>query len=120
MAGNRDRVLQELSGIAVPGGGNLVDSDLIRALSVSDDEVSFVIEAADPMLARALQSAEKEAESRLRALGFQRVRIVTTAPAGRAPSVAVSSGGAGTPPPSLKLGRHPTPQAGPQAIPGVL
>lgn len=119
MAGNRDRVLQALSGIAIPGGGSLVDSDLIRALNVTDDEVSFVVEAADPMLARALDPAVKEAEARLRALGFQRVRIVTTAPAGRAPSVAASSGGAGAAPPSLKLGRHPTPQAGPQAIPGV-
>lgn len=122
MAANRDRVMQELSGIPVPGGSNLIDADLVRALTVSDDEVSFVIEASDAALARALDSASKEAEARLRALGFARVRIVTTAPAGRAPSVSARSGPAGADagaPPKLTIGRHPTPQAGPQAIPGV-
>ena len=37
MAANRDRVMQELSGIPVPGGSNLVDADLIRALTIGDD-----------------------------------------------------------------------------------
>ncbi|MBB1490503.1 Mrp/NBP35 family ATP-binding protein [Paracoccus sp. MC1854] len=123
MTANRDRVMQELSAIPVPGGSNLVDADLVRALTITDDEVSFVIEAPDAVLARALDSASKDAEARLRALGFSRVRIVTTAQAGRAPQVTARSGqgadpGAGAPP-SLKLGRHPTPQAGPEAIPGV-
>lgn len=121
MAVNRDRVVQELEQVAVPGGSNLVRADLVRALTVTDDEVSFVIEAPDAALARALEPASAEAESRLRALGFTRVRIVTTAPAGKQPGVAARSGpAAGTgAPPSLTIGRHPTPQAGPQAIPGV-
>ena len=123
MAANRDRVMQELEQVAVPGGSNLVKADLVRALTVTDDEVSFVIEASDAALARALDTASAEAESRLRTLGFARVRIVTTAPAGKQPSVAARSGqapaaGAGAPP-SLTIGRHPMPQAGPQAIPGV-
>ena len=123
MADNRDRVMQELAQVAVPGGRNLVEADLVRALTIADDEVRFVLEAPDPTYARALEPARADAEARLRALGFARVNIVTTAPAGRAPSVAAQSGpaagaGAGAPP-SLTIGRHPTPQAGPQAIPGV-
>lgn len=119
MAANRDRVIQELTGIAVPGGSNLIEADLVRALVITDDEVSFVIEAPDAALARALDGASKEAEARLRALGFARVRVVTTAPAGRSPEVAARSGQAAGAPPNLTIGRHPTPQAGPQAIPGV-
>ena len=103
MAVNRDRVMQELEQVAVPGGSNLVRADLIRALTMTEDEVSFVIEASDAALARALETASAEAESRLRALGFSRVRIVTTAPAGKQPGVAARSGpaaGAGAPPTS--------------------
>ena len=117
MAANQEQVMQELAAVAVPGGKTLASADLVRALSVSGDEVRFVIEAPDATLARALEPARAEAEQRLRALGFQRVNIVTTAPAGAKPSVAAQSG-AGAPP-SLTIGRHPTPQAGPQAIPGV-
>ena len=123
MAATRDRVMQELAAVQVPGGQTLTGADLIRALNITDDEVRFVIEASDATLARALEPARAEAEQRLRALGFARVSIVTTAPAGRAPSVVAQSGGqqAGDKgaPPSLTIGRHPTPQAGPQAIPGV-
>ena len=121
-------VMQELAQIAAPGGRNLVEADLVRALTVTGDEVRFVLEAPDAVFARELEPARAEADRRLRALGFQRVNIVTTAPAGRAPSVAAQSGqgagqgagggGAGAPP-NLTIGRHPTPQAGPQAIPGV-
>ena len=32
MADNRDRVMQELAQVAVPGGRNLVEADLVRAL----------------------------------------------------------------------------------------
>ncbi|ARJ68640.1 Mrp/NBP35 family ATP-binding protein [Paracoccus contaminans] len=119
----RDDVIRELAEVPVPGGRNLVDADLVRALQVGGDEVRFVIEAPDAALARALEPARAEAERRLRALGFARVGIVTTAQAGPAPRVTARSGegaakGAGAPP-ALKLGRHPVPQAGPQAIPGV-
>ncbi|KGJ05489.1 iron-sulfur cluster assembly protein, partial [Paracoccus sphaerophysae] len=89
-------VMQELAQIAAPGGRSLVEADLVRALTVTGDEVRFVLEAPDAIFARELEPARAEAERRLRALGFQRVNIVTTAPAGRAPSVAAQSGqGAG-------------------------
>lgn len=117
----KDDVIRELTQVPVPGGRNLVDADLIRALAITGDEVRFVIEAPDADLARVLEPARTEAERRLRALGYDRVSIVTTAPAGRTAQVAARSGAPGPSgqPPSLTIGRHPTPQAGPLAIPGV-
>lgn len=134
MAISRERVLQELAQIAVPGGGNLISNDLVRALQVDSAAIRFVIEAPDAVMARALAEAEAEAQRRLSALsGDQKVQIVTTAPAaprGPAPQVVARSGqtpgqgqgqgqGAQDAPPSLKIGRHPTPQAGPAPVSGV-
>ncbi len=82
MAISRERVLQELAQIAVPGGGNLISDDLVRALQVDSAAIRFVIEAPDAVMARALSEAEAEAQRRLSALsGDQKVQIVTTAPA---------------------------------------
>ncbi|AWD23563.1 Mrp/NBP35 family ATP-binding protein [Pseudogemmobacter blasticus] len=107
----RDGVTGVLAGIAVPGGGTLVSRDLIRALTVDGGVVRFVIEAATPEDARALAPVEAEAERALKALpGVTSVQIVMTAhgPAAKAP------------PPSLKIGGHPTPQqGGPQKVAGV-
>ncbi|MBD9525924.1 MULTISPECIES: Mrp/NBP35 family ATP-binding protein [Paracoccus] len=122
---SRERVLSELQQIAVPGGGNLVSADLVRALSIENGTVRFVIEAADADAARAMAPVEAEAERRLRAIpGVEKVQIVMTAPAGprRAPPAGaevVARSGQGEPPPSLKIGRHPTPQAGPAPVSGV-
>ncbi|KRW94951.1 Mrp/NBP35 family ATP-binding protein [Paracoccus sp. MKU1] len=120
---SRERVLEELAQISVPGGGNLVSADLVRALSVESGVVRFVIEAGDAAAARALAPVEAEAQRRLSALpGVEKVQIVTTAPAaprGAAPQVVARSGGADAAPPSLKIGRHPTPQAGPAPVSGV-
>jgi ATP-binding protein involved in chromosome partitioning len=111
MAVDREQVMAVLRGVAHPGGGDLVGRDLIRALSVEGGAVRFVIEAATPEEARALGPAQAEAEARLKALpGVTAVQVVMTAhgPAAKAP------------PPSLKIGQHPTPQAGgPQRISGI-
>ncbi len=111
MAVDRDQVMRVLAGVAVPGGGDLVGRDLIRALVVDGGAVRFVIEAATPDDARALGGAQSEAEARLKALpGVTSVQVVMTAhgPAAKAA------------PPSLKIGQHPTPQAGgPQRISGI-
>ncbi|UFM66351.1 Mrp/NBP35 family ATP-binding protein [Paracoccus sp. MA] len=119
---SRERVLAELAQIAVPGGGTLVSADLVRALSVESGVVRFVIEAADAAAARALAPVEAEAQRRLSALpGVEKVQIVTTAPAaprGAAPPQVTARSG-GEAPPSLKIGRHPTPQAGPAPVSGV-
>ena len=111
MAVDRDQVMRALGGIAHPSGGDLVSRDMIRALTVDGGTVRFVIEAATPDEARALSPVQAEAEARLRALpGVDAVQVVMTAhgPAAKAP------------PPSLKIGGHPTPQSGgPQRISGI-
>jgi ATP-binding protein involved in chromosome partitioning len=128
MAISRERVLEELAQITVPGGKNLISDDLVRALHVDSETIRFVIEAPDAVFARALAPVEAEAQRRLAALaGDQKVQIVTTAPAaprGSAPQVTARSGegqgqGQAGEPPSLKIGRHPTPQAGPAPVSGV-
>ena len=68
MAVDREQVLGVLRGVSHPEGGDLVGRDLIRALSVEEGVVRFVIEAATPDEARALGAAQAEAEARLRAL----------------------------------------------------
>ena len=111
MAVDREQVMRVLAGVAHPGGGDLVSRDLIRALGVDGGVVRFVIEAATPDEARTLGPAQAEAEAKLRALpGVASVQVVMTAhgPAAKAA------------PPSLKIGQHPTPQAGgPQKISGI-
>lgn len=111
MTVSRESVLGALAKISIPGGGDLVSRDLIRALTIDGGAVRFVIEADSPEQARQLDSAQKEAEAALRnLLGVATVQVVMTAhgPAAKAA------------PPSLKIGQHPTPQqGGPQKVSGV-
>jgi ATP-binding protein involved in chromosome partitioning len=111
MTVDRDLVMRTLAGVALPGGGDLVSRDLIRALAIDGGTVRFVIEAATPDEARALGPAQAEAEAKLKALpGVSAVQVVMTAHGPAAKSA----------PPSLKIGQHPTPQAGgPQRISGI-
>jgi ATP-binding protein involved in chromosome partitioning len=111
MAVARDEVMAALGRVATAGGGNLVSQDLIRALMIEGGQVRFVIEAATPDQARALEPARQAAEAAIRGLsGVTGVQVLLTAhgPAAKAP------------PPSLKIGQHPTPQqGGPQRISGI-
>jgi ATP-binding protein involved in chromosome partitioning len=111
MAVERGDVVKILSGLQLPGGGDPVSRDLIRALTVDGGTVRFVIEAADPDQARALAPLQAQAEAAVRALqGVTSVQVVMTAH-GPAPKPAA---------PSLKIGQHPTPQqGGPQPVSGV-
>lgn len=110
----REDILEALSGIAVPGGGTLVSRDLVRALVSEGGVVRFVIEAADPAEAKALEGASAAAEAAIKALpGVERVTVAMTAH-GPAPQKAAPAGE----PPSLKIGGHPKP-AGPSTVPGV-
>lgn len=106
----RDSVLAALARVALPGGGDLVSRDLVRALVVEGGQVRFVLEAATPEAGAALQSVRAQAEAAVAALpGVARVSVALTAPAAKpAPQGE---------PPSLRIGRHPTP--GPNAVPGV-
>jgi ATP-binding protein involved in chromosome partitioning len=107
----RDDIMAVLARVATPDGGDLVSRDLIRALMIDGAAVRFVIEAATPDQARALAPAQAAAEAAIKALpGVTSVQVVMTAhgPAAKAP------------PPSLKIGQHPTPQqGGPQKLSGI-
>lgn len=106
MSITRETVLGEIADIALPQGGVLGQADILRALTVEDGLIRFVLEVADADAARAMAGVEAEARARLSRLpGVRQVQVVMTAPA--------------APAPSLKVGGHPRPQAGPQAIPGV-
>ena len=113
----RETILTAISDIVLPQGGTLGQADLIRALTIDQETVRFVLEVENAATAQAMAPVEAEARARLERIpGVAKVQIVMTAPAKPAPPKAVSGQGAA---PSLKIGGHPTPQAGPQAIPGV-
>lgn len=109
MSLSRDQILAALARIALPDGSDLVSRDMVRALTVEGDRVSFVLEAPDPDLARRMEPQRQAAEAAVRSLGAGHVSALLTAH-GPAPK---------TPPPTLKIGGHPTPQAGPQRVAGV-
>ncbi|MBL9059347.1 MAG: Mrp/NBP35 family ATP-binding protein [Mangrovicoccus sp.] len=112
MAVTREQVLAALSGIGLPDGGNLVSADLVRALTIRDGAVSFVIESPSAEAAKRLEPVRLAAERAVSALaGVDRVTVALTAHTARAAPKGE--------PPSLNIGRHPTPQQGPQRIPGV-
>ncbi|PXW70929.1 ATP-binding protein involved in chromosome partitioning [Loktanella sp. PT4BL] len=111
MAVTRDEILGALSRLTLPGGEDLVSRDMIRALTIENGAVRFVIEAADPAEAAKMDGVRRAAEDIVRRLpGVEAVSVVLTAH-GPAPTPAA--------PPSLKVGRHPTPQAGPAKVSGV-
>ncbi len=111
MTATRDEILRQLSTLALPGGGDLVSRDLIRALTFEAGVVRFVIEAASPEEARLLAPVPAAAEAAVKALpGVVSVQVVLTAHGPAAKPAA----------PSLKIGQHPTPQqGGPQKVSGV-
>ncbi|TNC73721.1 Mrp/NBP35 family ATP-binding protein [Rubellimicrobium roseum] len=117
MGPTREQVMAALARVAMPGGGDLAGSGLVQALAVAEGAVRFVLEARGVDEARALEPVRAEAERVVRAIpGVTGVSIVVTAhgPAAKAPAPPPPSGA-----PSLTIGRHPTPQAGPQRVTGV-
>ncbi|MFG5383427.1 Mrp/NBP35 family ATP-binding protein [Yoonia sp. R2-816] len=107
----RDEILGALSRLTLPGGDDIVARDMVRALNIDNDSVRFVIEAADPTEAAKMEGLRRAAEEIVKGLpGVTSASVVLTAhgPAAKAPE-----------PPSLKVGRHPTPQAGPAKVAGV-
>ncbi|WP_343082243.1 Mrp/NBP35 family ATP-binding protein [Ostreiculturibacter nitratireducens] len=110
MSVTKDEVVAALERISLPDGGNLVSRDMIRALAVESDAVRFVIETATPETARGMEPVRAAAEAAVRRLpGVTNVSAVLTA-----------HGPAQKPqPPNLKIGGHPTPQAGPEKIAGI-
>ena len=111
MSIDREKILATLSRIALPDGGDLVSRDMVRALTIDGTGVRFVLEVADPDAARRMESTRQAAEAAVRGIpGVTAVSVVLTAH-GPAPKPSA--------PPALKIGGHPTPQAGPQRVAGV-
>lgn len=116
-------VTAALARLSLPSGGNLVSDDMIRALSVENGAVRFVIEAATPEAAKGMEPLRKAAQAIVEALpGVTTVSVALTAhgpaspgPLSKSPTPTAGVGD----PPSLTIGKHPTPQAGPQRIAGV-
>ncbi|WP_323785581.1 Mrp/NBP35 family ATP-binding protein [Thalassovita sp.] len=110
MAVTRTDVETALERIEIPGGGNLVSRDMVRALHIEDGKVRFVIEAPNPEAARAMEPLRAAAERCVAALdGVSTVSVALTA---HGPSEQ-------KPAPSLKVGGHPKPQAEPLKPAGV-
>ena len=109
MTVDRAAITAALSRIAIPGGGNLVDGDMIRALTIGPDNVvSFVIEAPSADIAKVMEPMRAAAEREVAGIvGVAGVRAVLTAPTERSA------------PPTLKIGGHAKPQSGPMKVPGV-
>ena len=115
----RETVMAALQKIALPDGGTLVSRDFIRALTIEGGSVRFVIEAPSPEIAARMEAIRLAAESSVRALpGVESVSVVLTAHSGSPSPSAAPASGQGEPP-SLKIGRHPTPQSGPAPVAGV-
>ena len=114
---NKETIMQALSGLALPGGSDLVSRDLVRALDVAEGRVRFVIEMPTPEEARGMEAFRQMAERAVAAIpGVTAVSVLLTAhgPAAKGPPAAATGA-----PPSLTIGRHPTPNTGPQRISGI-
>ncbi|EAQ02924.1 Putative Mrp (Multidrug resistance-associated proteins) family protein [Pseudooceanicola batsensis HTCC2597] len=110
MSASRETVIAALQKIGLPDGGTLVDRDLVRALSVEGGTVRFVIEAPSAEMARRLGPVRDAAQDAVAALpGVRDVSVVLTAHEAQKEQKA----------PQLKVGGHPTPQAGPMKPTGV-
>ena len=107
MAATREDVLEALKGVTDPiSGQDLVSAGPVRALSVSDGAVRFVLEI-DPARAEIMEGVRAEAEAAVLAVpGIEQVTAVMTAHRDAEPG------------PELSIGRRSEPQ-GPRQIPGV-
>ncbi len=103
----RDTVLDVLKSIDDPvTGENIVAAGLVRALTVENGDIRFVMEI-DPKLGQTYGPVRAEAESRLKAL-----------PDSGSVSVLMTAHTVKAPPPELRSDRRPAP-AGPAKVPGV-
>jgi len=100
-----------LDKVALPDGGTLNSRDMIRALGIDGGAVRFVIEAPTPEIAARMEPVRQAAQAAVAALGD--VTSVSVALTAHGPAVAAK------PAPSLKIGGHPKPQAGPTRPRGV-
>ena len=103
MSISREEVLACLKTVQAPSGVDLVEAGLVRALTVTEGAVRFVMEVSTP---DPFMPAKAEAEEKLTALGCTSVSIVMTAHSQP------------TAPPNLQPARKAEP-TGPEKIPGI-
>ena len=114
MSVTRDEILGALGAVTLPGGDSIVARDMVRALTIEGGTVRFVIEAPTPEEANRMGGVRTAAQSVVSNLaGVDTVSVVLTAHGPATPAAPKGE------PPSLKVGRHPTPQAGPERVAGV-
>ena len=119
MAVSNDTLKAALATIGLPDGGDLISRDMIRALQVQGDVVRFVIEAPDAATAGRMEPIRQAAEMIVSKMdGVSSVSVVLTAPTAGTTTKQPAPPADKTPP-NLTIGRHPTPQAGPEGVPGV-
>lgn len=107
MAVTREQVTDVLKSVIDPvSGKNLMETDIVRALNIEGETVKFVMEI-DPANAQKMEAVRLEALQALQKAGIRDVSAVLTGHATKGP------------PPDLKIGGHPKPQAGPAKVPGV-
>ena len=117
MSVTRDEILGALAAVTLPGGGSIVDRDMVRALTIEGGAVRFVIEAPTPEEASRMGGVRTAAQSVVSNIaGVESVSVVLTAHGPATPAAPAAPKGE---PPALKVGRHPTPQAGPAPVKGV-
>ncbi|NBD30096.1 MAG: P-loop NTPase [Alphaproteobacteria bacterium] len=120
MSVTKESVLDVLSRLTLPDGGDLVSRDLVRAVTVEGGAVRFVIEAPSPEAAQGMDPVRQAAEAAVGQLdGVESVSALLTAHGPAAAPGQAQPKTQADEPPSLKIGRHPTAQSGPQAVPGV-
>ena len=111
MSVTKEDVLAALARVGLPGGDTLVGQDMIRAVTVHEGAVSFVIEAPSPEAAAKMEGVRQAAEAVVQEVpGVAKVSALLTA---HGPAAAKA------PPPNLKIGGHPKPQEGPTKPAGV-
>ncbi|WP_341365451.1 Mrp/NBP35 family ATP-binding protein [Yoonia sp. BS5-3] len=111
MSVKRDEILSTLSRLTLPDGDDIVSRDMVRALHIDGADVRFVIEASSPDEAAKMEGVRRAAEQLVSDMpGVDQVSVILTAH-GPAPKPSA--------PPTLKVGRHPTPQAGSAKVAGV-
>ncbi len=108
----RDSILEELRRVTLPGGDDIVSLGMVRAVTISDGAVSFVleVEAGQGPGMEPVREAARQVVEQLD--GVDRVSAVLTS---HQPAETPDR----TPPPNLRIGRHPSPGSSVAALPGV-
>lgn len=119
MTVTKKTVVEALAALTLPDGGDLMSRDLVRAIQVHGDHVSFVIEVEGPDQAPKMEPVRLAAEQLIVKLpGVRTATVALTAhgPAAKGPARAAEPA---ADPPNLTIGQHPKPQAEPMNPKGV-